>query len=346
MKAAWRVLVGLCLATAAWPSGAASQGAERQLIVDSVVATPQGPDGIRLQMTRVLDIEPRQVVEIIASSADFDPVLWVVRPEGDTLWNDDYGAGTSARLTALVPSSGKLTVIVSSLNDSDAGIFTLDARPLGLGTVTVIADSITAESPHTPRNLPYGSHKVRFSAKEYVILSLRADDFDPYLIAVSQSGMRYSNDDTEGLNSGLELNRPEDGEWTIHATALSDDARGPYELTIVHVPSPDGFAGPIQGTLVDGDSVDIFGGYFDRREVPWPSGEPVTVLLESDAFDGFLTVRANGRTYTNDDVETIDRRYTSRVDLDNPGYRITVFVTTFTEGEGGAYRLTISPKLR
>jgi len=180
---------------------------------------------------------------------------------------------------------------------------------------------------------------------EQVVIDLRSDDFDPYLLVRTPSGEREWNDDYEGSarRSLLSLALAEEGTYDVYVTSYKPGETGSYALRIDHQGIAAAGAGPRieRGTLTAGDNTLQSGEYVDIYDFQGQPGQHVVIDLTSDEFDTYVILKdPAGEQEENDDE---DRPGHSRLEVDLTelgSYR--VMVTSYEVGETGPYELSIS----
>ncbi|HEY9888774.1 MAG TPA: tetratricopeptide repeat protein [Candidatus Obscuribacterales bacterium] len=76
-----------------------------------------------------LEMEVGDVVTIIMTSEDFDPVLSLLGPDGEEVAaNDDFGGTLNSRIVYSATTAGSFTVVTKSF-DGEGGDFNLSVRP-------------------------------------------------------------------------------------------------------------------------------------------------------------------------------------------------------------------------
>ncbi|PSN14258.1 hypothetical protein C7293_12365 [filamentous cyanobacterium CCT1] len=87
----------------------------------------------------------------------------------------------------------------------------------------------------------FDSYRFKGKADQSVVINLISDQFDTYLILVdAKNNVIAYNDDSSGtLNSSITISLPEDGEYTIIATALYSETTGQYSLSAFSLDDPE-----------------------------------------------------------------------------------------------------------
>ena len=80
----------------------------------------------------------------------------------------------------------------------------------------------------------YDSHTVRVQRGDRLVVDLRSEDFDPYLIVQPPTGDQSDNDDWQGSvdHSRIELTAQESGVYRILVTSYASGQTGSYQLVI------------------------------------------------------------------------------------------------------------------
>ena len=199
-------------------------------------------------------------VTIDLMSTDLDTYLYAVGPGfGETLSDDDGGAGCDSRLTFTFLESGTFRVVASSAVGSGTGVYTirvsaqpepiddygcgelnpaaLRALPTGDRRVTV-GESVTGSLSSADVTLPDGDRRAQAwaldgQAGQTVTVTLASEQFDAYLYLVGPGIGVESDDDSAGdLNAQLTVTFPQSGTYRIIATTISSGATGGYTLDV------------------------------------------------------------------------------------------------------------------
>lgn len=187
-------------------------------------------------------------------------------------------------------------------------------------------------------------YRFQGQAGELVVIDLRSNDFDPYLMVQTPSGEELSNDDYEGDRSRslLSLTLGVSGEFGISVTSYWSGVVGGYDLRILRPGAEAVTSGPRRerGVLSSDDETRGSGEYVDRYEFVATPGQHVTVDLQSDEFDTYLIVEdPRGARSENDDT---DRYGHSVVEFDaTESGTHQVLVSSYEPGLTGSYELRI-----
>ena len=210
-------------------------------------------------------------IEATMTADDFDTTLEIGKMDGCTftsLGMNDDGAGPedglNSRITAHIVDSGTYILRATALSEEGAGKFTLalnrlpartaSAAPRDVtigrrvrGTLTATdatIDSSRDESTILESSRPYHMYQLNGTAGQSFVVTLKSDEFDPFLDVGSQSPLGFSvaasNDDgggeDDGLNSRLTLTFQTAGTVMIRVSPLGNDT-GDYELKVENAPA-------------------------------------------------------------------------------------------------------------
>lgn len=167
------------------------------------------------------------------------------------------------------------------------------------------------------------------------------DTLDTYLVVESPSGETIENDDFDGSQtvSQIELIATEPGDWRVLASSYEEGQTGAYEVVVT--PGPVGVVRTIEGRLDGRDQVSIKGEYLDTHTLETAAGMQFMLELTSLGFDGYLALKApSGQFWRNDDEG--GSTTLSRIGpLQGETGAWTVYVTSASAEEVGAYDLRI-----
>lgn len=193
----------------------------------------------------------------------------------------------------------------------------------------------------------YDEYTFQVAENELVTVRMTGIDFDTYLTVKPPSGGDpFVNDDFDGVSiSQVDFLAREGGIYTVQASGYSAGLTGDYEVVVTSSGVAD--VQTMEGRLVPGDEQALKGEYFDEFDVQGDSNGRISFELLSYGFDGFLVVQSpSGRMYRNDDA--MGSAYMgghtrlSRIEATSDENGMwTVYVTSLSEGEVGAYDLRI-----
>jgi hypothetical protein len=170
------------------------------------------------------------------------------------------------------------------------------------------------------------------------MLAAKDSEFDTYLYVTGPSGQElYNDDDYEVNGSRLVFRVPETGEWEIAATALGEEEKGAYTVTVV----TQGLKLLLgkRGELEEGDEVLLKEGeYYDKYTLEVEAGKTYVVMAASADFDTFLSVHHPGGLTTNDDsAASYDMSLLAFTPPESG--EATIVMTSSYEDQDGRYRL-------
>jgi hypothetical protein len=194
-------------------------------------------------------------VTIDLTSADFDAYLEVGRMTGGEFEslksNDDAEGvdGTDARLEYIFPSAGEYIIRANTLTSGETGAYTLrltskgirpvraspPARPIRSGET--LTGTLSDEDPIADDDTYYDEYAYTGTAGERVIIDLKSEDFDSYLILGQVADGEFKalaeNDDSQdgGTSSTVVFTLPAAGQYLIRANSLGK-ATGSYSLSM------------------------------------------------------------------------------------------------------------------
>ena len=191
----------------------------------------------------------------------------------------------------------------------------------------------------------YDTYTFQGTAGDQVVVDLRSEELDPYLMLIAPSDERESNDDFEGSarRSVISSTLAETGEYRVIATSYAPEEVGSYVLTIDHGASTDGVRNE-RGALEDGDETINSGEYADVYRIQGSPGQQLRASVSSSDFDTYLmVVGPDSDRKENDDLENRPGESEVEMTLAESGeYRVVV--TSYQPGETGSYELTIDQR--
>jgi|GEM_PF-193905 len=179
------------------------------------------------------------------------------------------------------------------------------------------------------------------AAGEQAVIDLRSEDFDTFLRVTSPSGEVFTNDDFQSSTSRsvVTINGTEAGTYQVDVTSYAEFETGAYVLNMgsnnVSAVADQQYA----GRLESGDETLSSGEFIDTYTFTGSPGQRVSIDLSSDDFDTYVILAApSGEQEENDDADGSNSQLV--VDLTEQG-TYEVWVTSYSEGETGSYRLNI-----
>jgi len=236
-----------------------------------------------------VNLEAGKGYVIDLESSDFDALLRVEDPSGETIAiDDDGGEDLNSRVTVAAVQKGAFKIIASSL--MGAGAYTVKLRPIA---VTLAERGKLAEAVAT--------HKVKLSPGTLYIVNVVSKNFDTFVRIEDSKGEKVAENDDVGfdlLHSKIALTPSREDTYKIMVTSFDGDGRGAYDITVVAgasaaVPIP--FAGAsVKAKLDANEPRDSF-----QRKSPhklylmkMKAGMIYTINLDSDDFDPFLRLES------------------------------------------------------
>lgn len=163
--------------------------------------------------------------------------------------DDDNGGGTDSRLLMVVGQSGSLAIQANSVSNATGDYtLTLDldtapARPPVNDLLLPIAagETVNARFQVSDPKMDDGSHyhlyMFRGTAGQQVVITMRSEDFDAYLVGGSMDGSRFveseSDDDgAGGTDARLTVTLGATGLYVVRANTLEAGETGAYTLTL------------------------------------------------------------------------------------------------------------------
>jgi Caspase domain/Bacterial pre-peptidase C-terminal domain len=243
-----------------------------------------------------------------------------------------------------------------------------------------VSGALSTADPRMSDGSHYDDYVYRGRAGERVIITMRSSRFDTWLLLGEGTGDQFEqldrdDDGAGGTDSRLEITLPSTGVFVIRANSVEGGATGAYTLAVASAGSgpvaggddlssggviqplgrnrppvrpasddraPASGARRERGRLQAGDEELRSGELLDRYPVQVPAGQRLHVDLRSGDFDTYLIVKhPDGEQTENDDAQGETGH--SVVDFTaGSGGRYEVIVTSYEEGETGAYDLAIS----
>ena len=312
-------------------------------------------------------------------SSALDAFLVVTSPTGERLENDDSGGTRDATVEIDAAAPGTWDIVATTYRPGMAGRYelkVLSARDLApvagapaAGAERLERGALAAGDAQLGSGEWYDTYEVSWPVGTAVRLEARSSAFDTYLILRTPSGRQLDNDDqTPGnLDAAIDFVVSEPGPHRVLVTSYAAGMSGAYELAMrgggsgpsippSTGPAPASPAAPAaaaapplaaarteRGELAAGDRTLSSGEFSDTFPMTFVPGAPVSVRLESSAFDTYLIVRSpSGRQQDNDDL----RPGVLNSGIDIPAAEAgeyQVVVTSYRPGERGAYTLTVTP---
>jgi hypothetical protein len=289
------------------------------------------------------DVRAGQRVDVRLRSEEFDTYLALVPPAGDpfyrdTLFNDDADGATDSALSVIAGVDGSWRAVVSSFSPEGAGEYDLEVFVGESGRTQNLAQSSLADSDSVSiKGLRYAVYTVTLDGNAQLLVEMAAD-FEPMIIAEGPGGARETGTaDADGSIARLDITLPRAGRWRIIATQAGEGEAGRYALRVIETPLQG--ADAITGSLDEGDPTDLEGEHYDLHRIRGSADRPLVLTLMSSDFDAFLAARSESGEWFRDDDGGGDT--SAKLELPPGAGTWQVFVTSFSGGETGRYRLTV-----
>mgnify|MGYP006273466729 CR=1 FL=1 len=198
-------------------------------------------DQVLRQRAFVLPSAPRGY-EIHLGSTDFDAILVGGSARQAVSEDDDGGPGTDSRLLIGSVGGEDLALLVTSYGGDSEGAFRIEpiirsgGRPEGTQTITQNASVVGTLGVVGPRydNRTVAPYAFDGRAGDEVLIALRSEEFDTYLMVEAPTGVVYSDDDGgTGRNSALRLDLPVSGTYYLYVSSFSGGSSGAFSLELV-----------------------------------------------------------------------------------------------------------------
>lgn len=256
-------------------------------------------------------------------SGDFDAYLSVgsnAADECDDCASDDDGAGgTDALVEFTGPSDGTFVIRANAYDQEELGDYQLTLEDEGVveehehgddapdaGTPIALAEPVTG-------TLARGDRKVHTSYSdtwtyqgregETIMITLRSEDFDPYLALGEFDGGECTDLDADdngggGSDARITVELPNDGAFHIHVSAVGQGETGAYTLLVEPVTDRESGAPPmpiapgetLEGRLSDTDTEAADGSYREEWTFRGDAGDTFIITQRSEEFDSLLRV--------------------------------------------------------
>lgn len=301
---------------------------------------------------RLADGERRRIE---MRSTEFNTYLIATGPGDVRQENDDCTEG-DANLSCLdLEGAGDWQILATSFGPGETGPYTLEDgsghHNSGTSATGRVSDGDvrveTGQLASGDRTLQSGEFSDVFTVVGTggpLVVDLHSSDFDPYLVVETPGGEQFDNDDYDGARDrSLLVVQTRPGEtYEVIVTSYGSGETGSYRLEMRDEDSA--IASGIrteQGQLASGDDQLESGAFYDLYTFSGVPGQRLRADLTSDEFDTYIAIQPPSGDALRDD-DGGGRVGHSRIDVDltEPG-EYTVFVTSYSEGETGAYRLAL-----
>lgn len=206
-------------------------------------------------------------------------------------------------------------------------------------------------------SLSGGMHTYTMEAEagQRLRMVLTSDDFDTVLRVTGPNGFSVENDDAQGaaftLNSAIDAQLPATGTYRVTVMSYNNQGSGGYNLVSMDTanPVPAGYepttimqGQTLAGSLSRDDAPSMSGGTTDYFTFSGRQGDRVTVAIESENIDPYLTLYLpDGRTEENDDRGGMED-FNSELSITLPeNGTYTIGASSFSPGETGSYNVIV-----
>ncbi|APE27869.1 pre-peptidase C-terminal domain-containing protein [Aurantiacibacter gangjinensis] len=210
---------------------------------------------------------------------------------------------------------------------------------------------------HVRGSLSGNTHTYTMEAEagQRLRMVLTSDDFDTVLRVTGPNGFSVENDDASGaastLNSAIDAQLPSSGTYSISVMSYGDQGSGAYQLMSMdaanpvpadYTPARIMIGQTLTGSLSTDDAPTLTGGTTDYWQFSGRAGDRVTVAIESDSIDPYLTLYLpDGRTEENDDRGGLDD-LNSQLSVTLPVDGVyTIGAGSFAPGMTGDYNVIV-----
>jgi predicted nucleic acid-binding Zn-ribbon protein len=308
-----------------------------------------------------------QTVRIDMGSRPGDTYLMLLDPSGNVIAeNDDHEGLNSSIERVTLPEDGEYTIVATSFSEEDRFIYELSVTVIGTGdpgaSGTDLRDisigqtasgQIDTGDPNA-RFLRGYYEPVTFEARggQSVTIDMESRGGDSYLMLYGPEGDRIaSNDDYEGLDSHIEAELPETGEYTIIATSFGEEDTFSYDLTL-----SEGGSGGVDenatdlrsiqygetadGTIDEGDPQSrVYRGWYEPVTFNGSAGDEISVDMTSEDDTYLILLAPNGTVIAeNDDYRGLDSHVEAELEVDG---QYTIIATSFDARATFDYELTL-----
>jgi hypothetical protein len=219
------------------------------------------------------------IVTMSYTSGDLNPTLALLSPQGDTVaYDDDSGGNLNALCFAILPSSGRYTIVAGRLGGS--GNYEVHLNRVTQPETITYGDSVEASISN---NTPYGLYTFEGQPGERIILSMIAADsgLDPRLQLYSPQGeqIAYDDDSGSGLNAAIQVTLTTEGLYTILALPYSGSGGYTLTLELTPPPMPITLGSEVTGELSDTHPSDVWSFEGQAGDI---------ILISMEATSGYL----------------------------------------------------------
>lgn len=322
--------------------------------------------GLRSDIYRLTGVAGQRVRIEMASDV-FDTYLQLSDAEGNSLAEDDDGAGqgTNSRLTFTLPVDGDYLIEARSFGGDGAGAYTLNVNetaperaPEALAFGVTVQGEIAEDDPKDDSDRGYDGYAFTGVEGQRVQVIMRSGDFDTFLRIGSADGefAELASDDDglgEGTDSRLNFTLPSTGDYVLRASPLGAESDGLYAIELIDrgaEPAPGSIlvGATARGALAETDASAEDGSFYDAYRFEAKKGDTLIFTMVSNEADAFIIV---GREDEDGEFEVLGSDDDSLSDThaklewevpDDGNYVLRA--GSFGQGETGAYAVSIVRK--
>ena len=274
------------------------------------------------------------------SSDEFDAYLILESPDGREIENDDYSEESNARIDALIDVPGIWKIKASSYEEGEQGQYLLSVVRERLDELESYTGILEEGDPISVKGEYYDGYTVFLERNQRVVISMRSEQFDPFLVLKPLRGRRMLNDDyEEETESRIDFIAEASGQYEIFATSYAGGELGQYSLRILLGERMN--VREIEGHLDFDDSELEEYGFYEMHPLYLEKGQRIILEMTSDSLDTLLKVEGpDGFYIENDDYN--EQTFISRIELFalvKGEYIITT--ASYDVGVEGSYTLKI-----
>lgn len=308
-----------------------------------------------------------QTVRIDMGSRPGDTYLMLLDPSGNVIAeNDDHRSLNSSIERVTLPEDGEYTIVATSFSEEDRFTYELSVNVIGSGDPGAggadLRDIRIGQS--ASGQIDTGDPNARFlrgyyepvsfegRAGQSVTIDMESEQGDTFLMLYGPEGDRIaSNDDYEGLDSHIEAELPETGEYTIIATSFGEEDTFSYELTLSEGGDGDvnenatdlrsiEYGETADGEIDEGDPQSrVYRGWYEPVTFQGSAGDEVSVDMTSDDDTYLILLAPNGTVLAeNDDFRGLDSHVEADLEVDG---QYTIIATSFDARATFDYELTL-----
>lgn len=308
-----------------------------------------------------------QTVRVEMGSRPGDTYLMLLDPSGNVIAENDDSFGLNSTIERVtLPEDGEYTIVATSFSEQDRFTYELSVNVIGSGDPVAggadlrdiaIGETASGQIDTGDPNAQflrgyYEPVTFRGRAGQSVTIDMESERGDTFLMLYGPEGDRIaSNDDYEGLNSHIEAELPEHGEYTIIATSFGEEDTFSYELTLseggsggVDANATDlrsiEYGETADGTIDEGDPQSrVYRGWYEPVTFQGSAGDEISVDMTSEDDTYLILLAPNGTVLAeNDDYRGLDSHVEADLAVDG---QYTIIATSYDARATFDYELTL-----